>query len=322
MFIKYPSIIGYYKDEVKHIFDGNVGVIQEKIDGANLSVWKEDGQLHIASRNNEIYNPEVGQVTGFNGAVEYVLKHEGINKLLDEYPNNRLYFEWLVKHTVKYNDDAYKKAYLIDIVDENGEYLDPVLTNGLCNKYGIDKPHIFHHGEITLEEVKKHSGKSTLGERGEGVVIKVEGFKDSFCNRCHVKYVTDEFKEVMHSSGSANAIREPSEDLITEKYCTEGRVRKIMNKLTIELETTTGEKLDKKHTPRLTGLVYHDVIREECWDIQKEFNVISFKALQKAIFNKSKELFFKILIDSNDNQGNDNGIGEREQERVEQDSKE
>ena len=107
-FRKYPKIRRIGDSSTDGILDGVVH-IEEKLDGANLSIWQEGGEIHIASRNKEI-------TSGFNGAVEYVKNHKGINLLLKEHPEYRLYGEWLVPHTIKsYKETAYKNFYLFDI---------------------------------------------------------------------------------------------------------------------------------------------------------------------------------------------------------------
>ena len=96
MFIKYPKIHRLGSDENDGILIGKC-YIQEKIDGANTSIWIEDGEIKCASRNNELTG-------GFNGFVDYVKSHEGIKRLLTEHPDYRLFGEWLVRHTLSYKE--------------------------------------------------------------------------------------------------------------------------------------------------------------------------------------------------------------------------
>jgi len=59
-FLKYPKIHRLGKSETEGILDGQC-YIQEKIDGANTSIWMdEDGTIHCGSRNNDLtYNKVV-----------------------------------------------------------------------------------------------------------------------------------------------------------------------------------------------------------------------------------------------------------------------
>jgi len=117
MFKKYPKIYRLGKEETDGILIGDVH-IEEKIDGANGQIWIEDGKVRIGSRNNtltcDVHNPKEGD-NHFNGFLTYVAQHEGINKLLTEHPEIRLYGEWLVRHTLQYNETNYQHFYLFDI---------------------------------------------------------------------------------------------------------------------------------------------------------------------------------------------------------------
>lgn len=57
MFIKYPKIHRLEKEEVEGILKGEC-IIQEKIDGANTSIWFDQGKIKVASRNRRMKNHE------------------------------------------------------------------------------------------------------------------------------------------------------------------------------------------------------------------------------------------------------------------------
>lgn len=62
MLIKYPKIHRLGSDENEGILFGKC-FVQEKIDGANTSIWVEGGEIKCGSRNNELSG-------GFNGFKE------------------------------------------------------------------------------------------------------------------------------------------------------------------------------------------------------------------------------------------------------------
>ena len=164
MFKKYPKIHRLGKDEVDDILFGQC-YIQEKIDGANTSIWiAEDGFIRTGSRNRDITGKK------FNGFNDYVHTHDGIKKLLEENPEFRLYGEWLVRHSIPYKETAYSRFYLFDIqVGEDFLTLDEVVRIG--NEYEIDMPELFGiYTDPTKEELKELVGKSTIAEKGEGIV--------------------------------------------------------------------------------------------------------------------------------------------------------
>ena len=103
-FVEYKKIKRLGDEENDGILLGTC-FIQEKIDGANTSIWIEDGDIHCGSRTQDLYKSE----KGFNGFVQYARTHAGIAKLLEANPSYRLYGEWLVRHTISYNETFYKE---------------------------------------------------------------------------------------------------------------------------------------------------------------------------------------------------------------------
>src|SRR5467141_657509 len=75
---KYQHVTRLGDEEVEGILDGDV-IVETKIDGANLTVacYKEHNGIIVASRNQIVYK-EGMEKKGFQGAVEYVLNHDGI----------------------------------------------------------------------------------------------------------------------------------------------------------------------------------------------------------------------------------------------------
>lgn len=286
MFIKYEKIHRLGKDEVEGILEG-LCYVQEKIDGANTSIWMEDGEIKCASRNKEV-------TEGFNGFVEYIKNHEGINKLLKKHPEYRLFGEWLVRHSISYNETAYKKFYLFDIMIKDSDFYEIPQVYNTAEKYGIDSPQLFFSKENpTIEEIMECVGKSDIGEKGEGVVIKNFGFVSTFGRTDYAKIVTEKFKEENALVFGGNNKHSDSywEMYVVNKYCTLERVTKIMHKI----EPTIDEKLDMKHIPRITNSVYHDILTEEIWEISKKVQSLDFKKLQGLVMRKAKQIYVDIL---------------------------
>lgn len=166
-FKKYPKIHRLGKEETDGILIGTVEV-QEKIDGANTSIWLDKrGELTCGSRSREL-------TEGFNGFVDFVKSNEAIKKCLEDNPTFRLYGEWLVRHTISYNETAYKNFYLFDITKvKDGEEAEEFLPLGevydIASKYGIPTPH--HFGTFdnpTSDDLQQFAGQSVLGDKGEG----------------------------------------------------------------------------------------------------------------------------------------------------------
>lgn len=294
MFIKYPKIHRLGAEETDGILIGECS-IQEKVDGANTSIWNENGNLRCASRSQEI-------TEGFNGFVDYAKNHIGINQLLLDCPGFRLYGEWLVRHTIAYRETSYRKFYLFDILvtdgtKENGEWLHPEKVKEIADRYGIDTPKLFAKIENpSRDEINTFVGVSSLGDKGEGVVIKNPSFVNKFGSVEYAKIVTESFKEENAITFGGNNKHSDSywEMYVCNKYMTLGRVQKVMNKI----QPTVDEKLGLKHIPRILGTCYHDLITEEAWEIAKKVQSINFKALQRVCYKKARQIYVDILNES------------------------
>lgn len=293
MFRKYDKIHRLGKEETDGIIDGPI-YVQEKIDGANTSIWlDETGWMHGSSRSRDLKGED------FNGFTPYIQSHPGIRALLEKFPNYTLYGEWLVKHTIQYKETAYKKWYMFDIYDRDiGEYLDIQTVYDLADLYNIEVPQLFTLMEppVSVEKLKSYVGQTILGDRGEGIVIKRTGFKNQFGDFVYAKMVSDSFKEDNSVVfGGNNKHSETYEEVyIVNKYMTLARVKKVMQKIQPEVN----ERLSEKHIPRVMMSAYHDLITEEAWDIAQSKKKVDLGALQRIAFKKAKQIFLDILNDS------------------------
>ena len=299
-FKRYPKIHRLGKEETEGILLGEVHV-EEKIDGANAQIWYEDGQILVGSRNNTLTKGvDIHEEQGtFNGLIDYVKNHAGIRRLLSDHSGWRLYGEWLVRHTINYKETSYRKFYLFDITeikegDEVEAFIDRELVRRIGCMYGIDMPE--YHGVFTNpteEQLKEFVGKSTLGDVGEGIVLKNEQFIDKFGNNTYAKIVSESFKESNAVTFGGNNKHSESywEMYITNKYMTLPRIEKIMHKI----QPVINERLDLKHTPRVAGSAYHDLLTEEIWEISKKAQTIDFRVLERCCMRKAIQVYKDIL---------------------------
>lgn len=290
MFIPYPKIHRIGKEETDGILLGTC-YIEEKIDGANTSIWFENGELKTASRTQI-------KTDGFNGFVDCVKNNEPIKKCLSENPNYRLYGEWLVRHTIAYNELAYKKFYLFDITIISGTETEQWLTREevleIGAKYGIPTPKQFGRFiDPTEEEIRVYAGKTDLGDKGEGIVIKNPDFINKFGVMTYAKIVTESFKEDNSVTFGGNNKHSDTynEVYVVNKYISLARVEKIMNKI----QPTIDKRLDLEHIPRITGTVYHDMLTEEIWEIQDKIPSLNFQILKRIAYKKIVQIYKEIL---------------------------
>ena len=292
MFKRYPKIHRLGKEETEGILEGVVH-IEEKIDGANVSIWFQDGEIHCASRSQRI-------TEGFNGFVDYVRNHPTLPKLFAAYPHLRLYGEWLVRHTIAYKETNYKQFYLFDVTSRTPETdADPEAreefwpreaVHQLAKDFDLLVPE--YHGQLenpTIEQLQPFVGKSVLGEAGEGIVLKNMLFRDKFGNHNYAKIVTEAFKEDNGVTFGGNNKHSDTywEMYITNKYMTLARIEKCMNKI----QPTVEHKLDMADIPRIANTAYHDMLTEEIWEIAKKVGTVDFKALKRVATKKAIQIY-------------------------------
>lgn len=291
-FKAYPKIHRLGKEEVEDILIGKVS-LQEKIDGANTSIWIDDGLVKCGTRTRELPLDE-----SFNGFQEAVRSNKKIKEWLLDHPQCRLYGEWLVKHTITYPDEAYKKIYLFDVYDEEkGDFANQDTVEKIAAELGLEYPKMFVKDiYVKADEINQYVGKSFVAANGEGVVVKNEGFRNKFGDSVYAKVVHEKFKEAnaIVFGGNNKHSEAYNEMYIVNKYCTLGRVQKIMQKL----QNVTEKRLDMEHTPQIAGTCYHDMITEDIWEIIKKIKVIDFQRLQRLSYRKYIQIYHDILNNS------------------------
>ena len=287
----YPKIHRLGKEETDGILDHEL-IVQEKVDGANCSIFQLDGKLRCGTRTRML--PEDESFNGFQEAVQGNLQ---LAMYFSREPNHILYGEWLVKHTITYEEEAYRKIYVFDIFDTiSGEFLPQDQVQETAEFLGLEYPHIFTTGKLTEEQINEFVGKSMIAPAGEGVVLKAPNFVNVFGNHCYAKVVHQKFKEsnAIVFGGNNKHSETYWEMYVVNKYCTTARVRKIMQKIQSETE----RRLDLEHTPRVAGSCYHDLITEEIWEIVKKVPALDFKRLQGLCMRKFIQIYKDILTNS------------------------
>ena len=288
-FKKYPKIKRLGHEETDGILLGTC-IIQEKIDGANTSIWLEDGIIQCGSRGGHLKNE------GFNGFVPYAQGHTGMYQFFCDNPEYRLYGEWLVRHTISYNETAYKQFYLFDI-EVDDKFLPQKDVQEIAEHYGIKYAQLFATLENpTVEQIEEFVGQTEHGEKGEGVVIKNHGYINGFGDAMYAKIVSEKFKENNTIVFGGNNKHSDCywEMYVVNKFMTLARVKKVMNKLQPEID----RRLDKEHTARIIQTAYHDMITEEIWEIQKKVTApLDFKKLTRIASRKAARIYHDILND-------------------------
>lgn len=288
--IAYPKIYSLDKEETEGLLQYPV-IIQEKIDWANLSIWKQDWVTYVGSRTQIVWDAE--RKEWFRWAVEYANFHKWIQEILNENPTYRLFGEWLVKHTVSYPQEYYNKFYLFDILTEDGWIWTKEVME-LAKKYSIHHPEIFFEWQVTnLDLFKELAWKSALWDiTWEWIVIKRDDFVNKFGDRRHWKYVTKEFKE-KNNIVFWNSFPWDKEMKFVADNVTLPRLMKLINKR----EQNEWKNISKSDTSYIIGSMWHDIFTEELWNFVKKEHVhtLDFTRTQTLCQERTKVLFFDYL---------------------------
>ena len=269
---KYKDIIRL-KDKYALAFNpGEHIVVSEKVDGANAAIaYDAETDTLVAFSRRNILTP----FNTLQGFYEYV---QGLDKFAFKSVLGTRYIlfgEWLVKHTIRYPDTAYKQFYAFDIWDmEIEEYIPWTEAKKRIDCLGLNHVPIFFDGAFTSwDDIYSYVGKTEMGAEptGEGIVIKSQDRLDNKFSGTpeYVKIVAKEFSEV-HQSKPHNvdpevlAAKQAAEDL-AKTIVTERRVEKLIQKL-IEDDVIPADWDEKnlgtiaKHLPRSC---YEDCVKEE-----------------------------------------------------------
>ena len=285
-FKKYQHVERFGTIETEDI-DKGMCFVFPKIDGTNAQLWWNNG-LRAGSRNRELSLDNDNA-----GFYEWAKRQGTIMSFFKEYPNVRLYGEWLVPHTLKtYEETSWRKFYVFDVM--NGEdYIPYEIYSVILDQFNIEYiPPICKVENPTYERLVNQLEKNVYlikdGEgTGEGIVIKNYDYKNRFGRVVWAKIVKNEFK-AKHTKVSVTEIKEKNmiEEAIVDKFVTKELIEKEFSKI----DNDGG--WSSKHIPRLLNTVYYCLVKEDGWNFVKEFKnpSIDFKRLSFFTTNKVKEI--------------------------------
>lgn len=222
----YPKIHQLYHREV-HRMKGHQVVVQEKIDGSQISVGRKDGKLFVRSKNQMIDLDNTEKM--FADAIA-VLKTK---KLPEGYVFRGEYLK-----TPKHNVLAYDRIpkdhiiiYDIEVSDGSNDYLPFTDVIIIAEELGFET--VPTYMELPFEDVDQNFIDNWLtydsilgGQKIEGIVIKCYDLFDSRDKTLMCKYVRPEFKEM--NGGKAGKPRRHIVDEIGDRLAIPARFEKAV----------------------------------------------------------------------------------------------
>lgn len=325
-FRKYDHVERLGHDEVEGIDLGEVYVFP-KLDGTNASAWIEYGPhdepgpfLNCGSRTRTL--TEERDNAGFRKwVVDDAQWHlwQGLMRI-ERGPLCTLYGEWLVTHTLKtYRSDAWRRFWVFDVFDnERGRYIHYRDYAPALMKIGFDviEPLCIFTNPLEQQLRIEVENNSYLildgGGAGEGIVIKNYAWENKYGRQPWAKIVRNEFKE---ENKRAFGITEKDgkfqvEAAIAEEFVTQVNVEKALHKIEqdvlnahdfgIEDQSLPNQIARRKAVleearpniiPRLLGMVFYELIREELWTALKKhkFPAVDFRRLRSHCILRTKQ---------------------------------
>ena len=319
---KYQHIEKLGREEVEGLLDGQVFCFP-KIDGTNSCLFLDnDGNLCAGSRNRQLTLENDNA-----GFYAYALEHPEYKAYLEAHPNQILYGEWLVKHTIKtYSEDAWKKFYVFDVYeyapDEDKPFLTEDEENGIfLNFDALKVSHYipYPHYKLELKEfgieyipvmaILKNPTIDDIAELakqnhylmqddsniGEGIVCKQYGYKNKWGRTIWGKFVAEEFfnkKEKLRSKN--HEVKSDFEAKIAQEYITDTVIKKEYAKVKNEFPKAKRNEL----IGRTLNAVYEAFITEDLVTaVRNNKNcTINFRFLKKQSDHRVKEVLGEELF--------------------------
>jgi len=290
---KYQHVEKLGCSEVQEILCGTVHVFP-KIDGTNAHVWADvAGNMHYGSRRRELTLDNDNA-----GFMAWASEQENITNFCKMHPNNHLFGEWLVPHSLKtYQDDAWRRFYVFDVVRFSGD------SEAMHTPYDIYKPVLDKYGieyivpqrilinpavEDCMRELDANEWLVTEG-KGEGVVLKNYDFVNRFGRQKWAKIVTSDFKQKHHKEMGAPVTKCTS--LVEQEAVEALLTADIIDKVHANICCAEGG-WSSKMIPRLLETVWHDFIVECSYGMVKKWKLptINYKTLKAFTVQKIKTI--------------------------------
>lgn len=284
---KYTDIVRLgHRTTVGVLSENDNIVVQEKLDGAHASFKVEDGQVLAFSRNTQL--SEENTLRGFYQWTQTLNP--------DELLGGVVYFgEWLIKHKLDYGDNM-SQFYLFDIYNEYvQEYVHFSMVKDEAKRLKINLIPILYEGKYqSFEHLQSFVGQSSLGEQGEGIVVKNVTYKDRFGRQIFVKLVTDAFREVQKQKAPKDPNSTTQEMIFVNTFLRKGRVEKLLHKLVDEgtLDEKFGIEDMGDILKNLGQRSYDDMLKEERDFLPAEYDE---KALSKSVGKKLPVIVKQII---------------------------
>lgn len=281
---------------VDNIKAGMPIMITEKLDGANagIEVVKDNDEISyiIMSHNNVLDDPKENDLRGWYGFAQAIIlpKLEAFLKN-KEHADFYFYGEWLVPHTVLYQEDMYNHWYLFSIFDEaNDHEFAPEERLAVAQKLNLKTPDVLFNeakpnADLTFLESFVGKSQHTYPEMGNGEGIVIE------CGGIRAKIRSTKFQEVKHRPQHNKERKLDASQQYIEDTLTQARFDKMVNKFRDEnkLPELVFPNFGKIASP-LSQALWDDILSEE--PTPRDFD----EKLARKYLNRKVPKFVRALL--------------------------
>jgi hypothetical protein len=301
---KYQHVERIGNSEVQGLLQGTVW-IQEKIDGANLSVsWDpEASNFILCSRNNCVAHGGECYNKTFQPALDAIVSEPQWAALLSAHPTIILRCEFMTKHKIPFKPEFERKVVIYDVeqwdADGNYTYIPyRAYREALMSRYP-DLPWLeaVEVDQPTIEQLQELSkAESQYAEYREGIVIKNYGFTNKYGRTKWGKVISPVFDEKKALKARAKLEVGELEAAFVDKFVTQGYVEKEIHKIRDE----KGE-VSTKDMGRIIGCVPYEIFQDEMWRFLGKNNAgsFNFRLWRAAVIDKVREYALNYFNGSN-----------------------
>ena len=310
MFKPYLHVERLDTDETQNLLDNAFVLVLPKIDGTNACIWMEsDGTIHTGCRTREITpnNDNAGFATWLESSDG--LEARLLKEHLHNHPTHIIYGEWMgdgkrfIGAIKDYTDAAHAHLFIFDIFDtKRREYLPYMELKQTLQQAGLVNwmipaiailDHPSHDDILSVAKSNKWLLAAGTDHPGEGVVCKVDGFRNTYGRSVRGKLVLSEYQQMKRKSKKLVTSGTIEKDIIAT-YVTEAELSKTREKVIVLCDANTFDTTSSKMVGMMMSLIWKDLLAE-CPNWAKRFKnpTIDF-ALMKTLCNNNTRAFLKL----------------------------
>ena len=289
----YAKVYAIGHKEIEGIFDDDV-VIQEKIDGSQISFALLDGELVIRSKGKHLVLDQPEKM--FAKAVEQI--QQRVDLLRPEWIYRGEYLEKPKHNTLAYNRVPIGNIILFDVMTGDQYFLSPEELQNVATATGFESVPVMYQGPVADVEAFKGFLEidSVLGgQKVEGVVAKSYTRFTRDGKAMAGKYVSPLFKEVHQKDWKT---RNPTGKAIVDKLIDQYRTPSRWNKAIQHLR----ERGELQEAPQDIGPLLKEIgldTQEECEDeIKQKLFKHFWPKIQRGITAGFPEWYKEQLLES------------------------